>query len=36
MVNVHEVWHFQESASGLFAEYVNTWLQIKQRRLGGQ
>ena len=29
LITVHEVWHFQDSASGLFAEYVNAWLKIK-------
>ena len=29
LIIVHEVWHFQDSASGLFAEYVNAWLKIK-------
>ena len=29
LLEVHEVWHFEESASGLFAEYVNAWLKIK-------
>ena len=31
---VHEVWHFKESARGLFAEYVNTWLKIKTEASG--
>ena len=31
---VHEVWHFKDSASGLFAEYVNTWLKLKQESAG--
>ena len=31
---IHEVWHFQESEVGLFADYVNTWLQIKQESAG--
>ena len=31
---VHEVWHFQDSARGLFAEYVNTWLKIKTEASG--
>ena len=34
LVKVHEVWHFEESASGLFAEYVNTWLKIKTEASG--
>ena len=31
---VHEVWHFEETASGLFAEYVDTWLKIKTEASG--
>ena len=31
---VHEVWHFKDSARGLFAEYVNTWLKIKTEASG--
>ena len=31
---VHEVWNFKESASGLFAEYVDAWLQIKTEASG--
>ena len=29
---IHEVWHFppEQLQTGLFAEYVNTWLKIKQ------
>ena len=27
---IHEVWHFPQSHKGLFAKYVNTWLQIKE------
>ena len=34
LVKVHEVWHFEDSASGLFAEYVNTWLKIKTEASG--
>ena len=31
---VHEVWHFEETVSGLFAEYVDTWLKIKTEASG--
>ena len=31
---IHEVWHFQDSEVGLFADYVNTWLKIKQESAG--
>ena len=31
---VHEVWHFEDSASGLFESYVNTWLKIKTEASG--
>ena len=31
---IHEVWHFEKSQTGLFADYVNTWLKIKQESAG--
>ena len=31
---IHEVWHFKESRKGLFKDYVNTWLKIKQESAG--
>ena len=31
---VYEVWHFDETCEGLFADYVNTWLKIKQEASG--
>jgi len=31
---VHEVWHFQQRKSGLFKDYVNTWLKIKTEASG--
>ena len=31
---IHEVWHFKETETGLFADYVNTWLKIKQESAG--
>ena len=34
LVKVHEVWHFEESTSGLFENYVNTWLKIKTEASG--
>ena len=34
LIKVHEVWHFEERESGLFAEYVNTWLKIKTEASG--
>ena len=34
LVKVHEVWHFEESASGLFENYVNTWLKITTEASG--
>ena len=34
LVKVHEVWHFEESASGLFEDYVNVWLKIKTEASG--
>ena len=34
LVRLHEVWHFKKSKKGLFKDYVNTWLQIKQESAG--
>ena len=36
VLKIHEVWHFQEQdrRTGLFADYVNTWLKIKQESAG--
>ena len=34
LVKVHEVWHFEESTSGLFENYVNVWLKIKTEASG--
>ena len=31
---IHEVWHFEETCEGLFADYVNIWLRIKQEASG--
>ena len=31
---IYEVWHFPETCKGLFADYVNTWLKIKQEAGG--
>ena len=34
IVHIHEVWHFSETREGLFADYVNTWLKIKEEASG--
>ena len=36
MVKIHEVWNFppEQRRTGLFADYVNTWLQVKQQAAG--
>ena len=34
LLPIHEVWHFRETQVGLFADYVNTWLKIKQESAG--
>ena len=36
LVNIHEVWHFPEDQhrTSLFADYVNTWLKLKQESAG--
>lgn len=32
--HIHEVWDFEDTRTGLFNDYVNTWLQIKQESAG--
>lgn len=36
ILKIHEVWHFtpENHCTGLFAEYVNTWLKLKQESAG--
>ena len=34
LVRIHEVWHFPKRQVGRFADYVNTWLKIKQESAG--
>ena len=36
LLKIHEVWHFPEDQrrTGLFANYVNTWLKLKQESAG--
>lgn len=36
IINIHEVFHFtpENRRTGLFAEYVNTWLKLKQESAG--
>ena len=34
VITVHEVWHFAHKQTGLFSDYVNTWLKIKQESAG--
>ena len=34
VITLHEVWHFTNKTSGLFSDYVNTWLKIKQESSG--
>ena len=36
LLKIHEVWHFPEAQrwTGLFADYVNTWLKLKQQSAG--
>ena len=38
IVKIHEVWHSREEDRrvGLFADYVNTWVKIKQEWAGWQ
>ena len=36
LIKIHEVWHFppEQRQTGLFANYVNTWLKLKQDSAG--
>lgn len=34
IVKIHEAWHFGHEERGLFSQYVNTWLKIKQESAG--
>ena len=36
IIKIHEVWHFtpENRCTGLFADYVNTWLKLKQESAG--
>lgn len=34
IIHIHEVWHFAETKVGLFKDYVNTWLKIKEEASG--
>ena len=34
VVNIHEVWHFEEKSNELFRSYVDTWLKIKMEASG--
>ena len=31
---IYEVWQFDQTCAGLFQDYVNTWLKIKQEASG--
>ena len=35
VLQIHEVWHFAETSSDLFSEYVNFFLRLKQESSGG-
>ena len=34
LIDVHEVWNFEKSEGGLFADYVDAWLKIKTEASG--
>ena len=34
IVEIHEVWHFKNTSSNLFSEYVNYFLRLKQENSG--
>jgi len=34
LCKIHEVWHYEQSEVGLFAEYINTFLKLKTEASG--
>ena len=34
ITRIHEVWHFEKGVKGLFKDYINTWLKVKQESSG--
>ena len=34
ILRIHEVWHFEKRCTGLFKDYVDQWLKIKQESAG--
>ena len=34
ILHIHEVWHFPQTQKGLFEEYVNKWLKLKEEASG--
>ena len=34
MQSIDEVWHYEDSKSGLFAQYIDTWLKVKTEASG--
>ena len=34
LVKINEIWHFQKRVKGLFKDYVNQWLKVKQESAG--
>ena len=34
LLHIHEVYHFPDTQVGLFAEYIDTWLKLKEEASG--
>ena len=34
VLEIHKVWHIENTSSDLFSEYVNYFLRLKQEKLG--
>ena len=34
LLHIHQVYHFPETQVGLFAEYIDTWLKLKEEASG--
>lgn len=34
ILKIHEIWHFPQTSTSLFAQYINTFLKLKQEADG--
>ena len=34
ILHIHELWHFRQTSTTLFRDYINTWIKVKQEADG--